>query len=44
VTLQSVDTAQRQVHVMLEIETGAERYGGFRRRFFSSPMIDNTRP
>jgi hypothetical protein len=44
VTLQSVDTAQRQVHVMLEIETGAERYVvDFDVGFFSSPMIDNTR-
>lgn len=44
VTLQSVDTAQRQIHVMLEIETGAERYAvDFDVGFFSSPMIDNTR-
>ena len=44
VTLQSVDTAQRQVHMMLEIETGAERYAvDFDVGFFSSPMLDNTR-
>lgn len=44
VTLQSVDTAQRQIHMMLEIETGAERYGvDFDVGFFDSPMIDNTR-
>ena len=44
VTLQSVDTAQRQIHTMLEIETGAERYAvDFDLGFFSSPMLDNTR-
>lgn len=44
VTLQSVDTAQREVHVMLEIETGSQRYAvDFDIGFFSSPMIDNTR-
>ncbi len=44
VTLQSVDTTQRQIHMMLEIETGAERYVvDFDVGFFSSPMIDNTR-
>ena len=44
VTLQSVDTAQRQIHMMLEIETGAERYAvDFDVGFFSSPMLDNTR-
>lgn len=44
VTLQSVDTVQREMHVMLEIETGAERYSvDFDVGFFSSPMIDNTR-
>ncbi len=44
VTLQSVDTAQREVHVMLEIETGAERYAvDFDVGFFDSPMLDNTR-
>ena len=44
VTLQTVDTAQRQIHTMLEIETGAERYAvDFDLGFFSSPMLDNTR-
>jgi hypothetical protein len=44
VTLQSVDTVQREVHVMLEIETGPERYVvDFDMGFFSSPMLDNTR-
>ena len=44
VTLQSVDTAQRQIHMMLEIETGPERYAvDFDVGFFSSPMLDNTR-
>jgi hypothetical protein len=44
VTLQSVDTAQREMHVMLEIETGSERYAvDFDMGFFSSPMLDNTR-
>jgi hypothetical protein len=44
VTLQSVDTVSREMHVMLEIETGAERYSvDFDVGFFSSPMIDNTR-
>ena len=44
VTLQSVDTAQRQIHTMLEIETGAERYAvDFDVGFFDSPMLDNTR-
>jgi len=44
VTLQSVDTAQREVHAMLEIETGTERYAvDFDVGFFSSPMLDNTR-
>jgi hypothetical protein len=43
VTLQSVDTAQRQIHMMLEIETGPERYAvDFDVGFFSSPMLDNT--
>ena len=38
VTLQSVDTAQRQIHTMLEIETGAERYAvDFDVGFFDSP-------
>ena len=44
VTLQSVDTAQRQIHMMLETETGSERYAvDFDLGFFSSPMLDNTR-
>ena len=44
VTLQSVDTTQREMHVMLEIETGAERYAvDFDMGFYSSPMLDNTR-
>ncbi|HKP29198.1 MAG TPA: hypothetical protein VJU15_07330 [Gemmatimonadales bacterium] len=44
VTLQQVDTAQRQIHMLLEIETGAERYAvDFDVGFFSSPMLDNTR-
>jgi hypothetical protein len=44
VTLQSVDTVSREMHVMLEIETGTERYSvDFDVGFFSSPMIDNTR-
>ena len=44
VTLQSVDTAQRLIHMMLETETGPERYAvDFDLGFFSSPMLDNTR-
>ena len=44
VTLQSVDTTAREAHMMLEIETGAERYAvDFDVGFYSSPMLDNTR-
>lgn len=44
VTLQLVDTTQREAHVMLEIETGPERYAvDFDVGFYSSPMLDNTR-
>ena len=44
VTLQAVDTTAREAHVMLEIETGSERYAvDFDVGFYSSPMLDNTR-
>ena len=44
VTLQSVDSVAREVHVLLEIETGPERYAvDFDMGFYSSPMLDNTR-
>jgi len=44
ITVQKVDTAQREVHVGLEIDKGAERYAvDFDVGFFDSPMLDNTR-